>query len=531
MLLIELLFIAIAVAVAVKYVRLPYTIALVITGIVAGPLLQLPDLPVDPHLWLLLFLPPLLFEGTINMDLEFLRRYARPVGLLALGGTLIQVVLLSAAFATLLGMPIAIAGLLAVMLSPTDPVAVLALFKENGVAKGLQTIVEGESVFNDGVAVVLYLLVLQVIGGEGVTLLEASLEFVKVVAGGVVVGGVLGYLCHRLYAKIDDHLVEVGLSLVLAYGSYLIAERFHFSGVIAVVLAGLIVGNYGRVLSMSPSTRLSLGHFWEVAAFMINGLLFLLIGLTVEFGRELGRAGEIVMVFGVMLLARAIAVYGLLTLYRVLAGARLSTSWIHAINWSGLRGSIPVALALVIPAAVPQVGRLQTITLGAVFLSLLVQGLTIEPLLRRLGLVERSKEQDEFERSTGISIAAGAALRQLDALHREGEISERLFENLRQHFEAIRSVGLGRVASLTLDHETIRRRELNRASVRVFEAQRVALDRARRRGLLSEEVWRELAGNVDALMVGGEEEGWEQIWRDQQVQLDEADPSAPERTT
>ncbi|MEE8520179.1 MAG: hypothetical protein V3S83_02380, partial [Gemmatimonadota bacterium] len=201
------------------------------------------------------------------------------------------------------------------------------------------------------------------------------------------------------------------------------------------------------------------------------------------------------------------------------------------INWSGLRGSIPVALALVIPAAVPQVGRLQTITLGAVFLSLLVQGLTIEPLLRRLGLVERSKEQDEFERSTGISIAAGAALRQLDALHREGEISERLLENLRQHFEAIRSVGLGRVASLTLDHETIRRRELNRASVRVFEAQRVALDRARRRGLLSEEVWRELAGNVDALMVGGEEEGWEQIWRDQQVQLDEADPSAPERTT
>ena len=257
-LIVELLVVAIVVAIIVKYIRLPYTIALVFAGVGVGFLPLVPAFPVDPSLWLLLFLPPLLFEGTINMDLELLRRYAKPVGLLAFLGTLISVALLATAFHHLLGMPVAVATLLGVMLSPTDPVSVLSLFKEYGVARGLQTIVEGESVFNDGVAVVLYVIVLHVLGGEPVTVVEGVVEFTKVVAGGALVGVVLGYLTHRLYSQIDDHLVEVGLSVALAYGSFLVAERLEVSGVIAVVVAGLIIGNYGRIFSMSPSTRLSL---------------------------------------------------------------------------------------------------------------------------------------------------------------------------------------------------------------------------------------------------------------------------------
>ena len=520
-LLVELLLVASVVAIVVQYVRLPYTIALVLAGVAVGLLPDVPALPVAPDLWLLLFLPPLLFEGTINMDLEVLRRYATPVGLLSLFGTLVQAALLSAAFYFLLHLPPALAALLGVMLSPTDPVSVLSIFKEHGVARGLQTIVEGESVFNDGVAVVLYLIVLEVLSGSQVTVAAGVIEFVKVVAGGALVGLVLGYLMHRLYSRIDDHLIEVGLSVVLAYGSYLVAERLEVSGVIAVVVAGLIIGNYGRIFSMSPSTRLSLTHFWAVAAFIINGVLFLLIGLSVERGGLLSFAGQIGLVYIAMILVRAIAVYGFLGGYRIVSDRFMPAGWVHAANWAGLRGSIPVALALGLPADVPQVNTLRAITLGAVFLSLAVQGLTVKSLLRMLGLTRRSREQEEFERSQGEAMAARAALAELEVLNQRGEISDQLYRKLNRYFERKRIESTAKLGMMTDDHGAVRRRQLGRVSSQLFLAERAALDEAFRRGLLGEDVWRELKREVDARLVEGEEAGWEQLWQEEQVEVDE----------
>jgi CPA1 family monovalent cation:H+ antiporter len=523
-LLVELLIVAIVVAIVVKYVRLPYTIALVLAGVFVGLLPEVPAFPVAPSLWLLLFLPPLLFEGTINMDLELLKRYATPVGLLAFLGMLVSVALLAAAFHFLLSLPVPLATLLAVILSPTDPVSVLATFKEYGVARGLQTIVEGESVFNDGVAVVLFVIVLAWVGGDAITVAEGVVEFVKVVAGGALVGLVLGYLTHRLYSVIDDNLIEVGLSLALAYGAYLAAERLEVSGVIAVVVAGLIIGNYGRIFSMSPSTRLSLTHFWEVAAFVINGLLFLMIGLTVERGGLFAYAGEIGLVFLAMLVARAIVVYGSIGGYQLLSGRRLPEGWIHVVNWGGLRGSIPVALALGLPLFVAQVDQLRAVTLGAVFLSLVVQGITLKPLLRRLGLVRRPQLQEEFERAQGLAMAARAALNELEWLHGRGEISDSLYRKLNRYFEAVRQENAAALSSLAEDHGAVRRRQLARVSTQLFAAERTALDEALRRGLLSEEVWRELKREVDARLVEGEEAGWERLWEEEQVDLEETYP-------
>jgi CPA1 family monovalent cation:H+ antiporter len=526
-LIVELLLVASIVAIVVQYVRLPYTIALVLAGVAVGLLPDVPALPVDPHLWLLVFLPPLLFEGTINMDLEVLRRYATPVGLLALLGTLVQVMLLTAVFHYGLGMPPALATLLGVMLSPTDPVSVLSLFKEHGVARGLQTIVEGESVFNDGIAVVLYLIVLEVIlHGVSISFLGGTIEFVKVVAGGALVGMVLGYLTHRLYSVIDDHLIEVGLSVVLAYGSYLVAERLEVSGVIAVVVAGLIIGNYGRIFSMSPSTRLSLKHFWEIGAFLVNGVLFLLIGLSVERGHLLSYVAEIAIVFAAMIAIRSFAVYGLLGVYKLTANRHFPSSWIHAANWAGLRGSIPVALALSLSADVPDVARLRAITLGAVFLSLLVQGVTVKPLLRRLGLLQRSAEQEEFELAQGRAMASGAALVELEELYRRGELSEQLRNELERYFERKRSSSAEKLGRMTEDHSAVRRRQLGRVTTRLFSAERAALDEALRRGLLSEDVWRELKRDVDARLVEGEEAGWEQLWQEEHVEI----PEEPEES-
>jgi len=522
-LIVELLVVAIVVAIIVKYVRLPYTIALVFAGVGVGFLPLVPAFPVDPSLWLLLFLPPLLFEGTINMDLELLRRYAKPVGLLAFLGTLISVALLATAFHHLLGLPVAVATLLGVMLSPTDPVSVLSLFKEYGVARGLRTIVEGESVFNDGVAVVLYVIVLHVLGGEPVTVVEGVVEFTKVVAGGALVGVVLGYLTHRLYSQIDDHLVEVGLSVALAYGSFLVAERLEVSGVIAVVVAGLIIGNYGRIFSMSPSTRLSLTHFWEIGAFLINGLLFLLIGLTVERGELFGYSGQIGLVFVAMLLARSLVVYGILGVYQGAAHRSLPAGWSHVVNWGGVRGSIPVALALGLPLWVPEGGRLRAITLGAVFLSLVIQGMTIKPLLAKLGLIRSTEEQRAFERAQGQGIAARAALNELEGLHRRGEIDDVLHQKLTDHFDDVHRKQTAALTRMTEDHDAVRRRQLGRVSSQVFAAERVALDKALRRGLLSEEVWRALKKEVDAKLEEGEEEGWRQLWHEEHVEVDEAE--------
>jgi CPA1 family monovalent cation:H+ antiporter len=523
-LLVELLVVVIVVAIIVKYVRLPYTIALVLAGVFVGLLPEVPAFPVHPQLWLVLFLPPLLFEGAINMDLELLKRYATPVGLLAFLGTLISTALLATAFHYLLGLPVPLATLLGVMLSPTDPVSVLALFKEHGVARGLQTIVEGESVFNDGVAVVLYLIVLGALQGEPVTVTAGIIEFTKVVAGGALVGLVLGYLTHRLYSVIDDHLIEVGLSLALAYGAYLIGERLEVSGVIAVVVAGLIIGNYGRVFSMSPTTRLSLTHFWDVGAFMINGLLFLLIGLTVERGGLLGFAGQIGLAFAALLVARALVVYAILGSYQVWAGRRLPGSWLHVVNWGGLRGSIPVALALGLPLIGPEVSQLRAVTFGAVFLSLVVQGITMKPLLRVLGLARRAGLQEEFERSQGKAIAARAALNELEWLHGRGEISDSLHRKLNRYFDAVRQENAQRLAAMTEDHGAVRRRQLGRVSAQLFAAERTALDEALRRGLLSEEIWRELKHEVDALLVEGEEAGWERLWQEEHVSVDETWP-------
>jgi monovalent cation:H+ antiporter, CPA1 family len=298
--------------------------------------------------------------------------------------------LIALAARTLLNFGWESALLLGVILSPTDPVSVLSLFKQHGAPKGLQMILEGESVFNDGVGIVLYVILLKALSGEQVTPVGGSLEFLKIVLGGAAIGLAIGYLAHITIDKINDHLTEILISLVCAYGSFVLAETFHFSGVLSTVLAGLVMGNVGLKHAMSDSSREAVLLTWEVLAFMSNSAVFLLIGLSVNIGNLIGSIGLIAAAIAFMLISRVAVIYGLVPVSNLLQkpSDKVPLAWMHAAYWGGLRGAIPIALVLGLETQFQAVQNttLSTIVFGVTVFSIVVQGITMQPLMVRLGL-------------------------------------------------------------------------------------------------------------------------------------------------
>ena len=433
------------------------------------------------------------------MDFHELRRRWLQVGVLAVVGTTVSAVLIAAPLVLMPGMAIELAVVLAVILAATDPISVLAVFKEHGVGTGLRTLMEGESIFNDALAIVFYLLAVEIaFGEESVTVQSALTEFGVEVLVGVAAGAIVGLVAHQLMATLDDHLVEISLSLVTAYGAYLLADRLAGSGVIAVVVAALVIANYGTSTAMSASSRLALAEFWEVLAFLANSALFLVIGLEFSVGDLQGRTlvATLVAIVG-MLAARLVIAFGLLHPFRNSSIAPVPRSWPTAVFWGGLRGSIPIALVLglgnrrfadIEPVAV---------IFGVVFFSLVVQGLTYKPLLDRLGLTSQTDEQTQYERFLARTIALQAARRELDAMRRSGEISLPLFDELRDDIESQLDESEREMAELTQRATSVRTRQARTAHRRLAAVQKLALSEAARSGRITEAVARELADDID----------------------------------
>ena len=382
-----LLFVAVlAAAIGSRHARVPYTVGLVIVGLAIGAIPGHPQVTLTPDLIMLVFLPALLFAGAWTYPTAQLRRNWLPIALLATLGVLVSIFVSWLLLSRLLGLPAQTALLFGAITSATDPVAVIAVFRSLRADHDLAAIVEGESLFNDATAVVAFkvtLLISVVTTHVGASV--PAMDFVELLVGGALVGLVIGVVGLLVLRLTDDYLIEAMGTLIIAYGSYFIADRLGVSGLIAVIVAGMFLSRIGARMGSFTTTRQSVNQLWEFVAFIANSMLFLLVGLAINF-RDL-HSNLILALWGIVavLLARVISVYGLSAISAVL-GRRMPASWQHVFLLGGIRGALSMALVLSLPSSIPQRGLLTDMVFAVVLFTILVQGLAIAPAILKLRL-------------------------------------------------------------------------------------------------------------------------------------------------
>ncbi len=392
-----LLFVSALVAMLTRRLHLPYTVGLVLAGMGLHLVHARIDLQLSRDLIFSLFLPPLIFEAALCIRWTELRRELPVVTLLATVGVLLAAAVTAAGMRYGCSWSWGNACVFGILIAATDPVSVIATFKEAGVHGRVRLLIESESLLNDATAAVAFVSALALLTGAAANPGAIAMSLLLAVGGGIVAGVLAGWAFLLLAGRTDDHLVEFTLSTLSAYGAFFLAEHFHCSGVLAALGAGLVVGNRApRVDSGAASAAGasaedgtardgSLEIFWEYVAFLANSLIFLLIGAQLAQQHFAALWAPILAAIALVSLGRALAIYPLCALF---AGSRLKVSRAqqHVLFWGGLRGALALALALALPADMPDRETLITITYSVVVFSVFVQGLTITPLLRRLGL-------------------------------------------------------------------------------------------------------------------------------------------------
>jgi monovalent cation/hydrogen antiporter len=494
--------------------RVPYPILLVLGGLALGFMPGIPEVQLDPDLVLALFLPPLLYGSAFFTSLRDLRRELRPISLLAIGLVLLTTAGVGVTAHLLIpGLPWAAAFALGAIVSPTDPLAATQILRRVGAPRRMVTIVEGESLLNDGTALVLYRLAVAAAVGGGFSIAEAGVKFLVAPAGGVLIGLIVGKLVAELRARLANPQIEVTISLVTGYAAYLPADRLGLSGVLAAVTAGIYLGWRSPEIA-SPAARLQGFAVWELLTFLLNAVLFVLVGLQLNIvldalggysvGSLFGYAAAVcAVVVGLRILWGFTMVYPLRAIdrWRRVVTRRASARERFVAAWSGMRGAVSLAAALAIPfhtdsgAPFPQRELIIFLTFSVILVTLVGQGLTLPLLLSRLGVGDDGGElQEEIAARIG---AADAALERLEELGDEDWTLDDTIDRLRGLYGYRRRRFAAQAGEVEDDGYEDRSFSYQRLLRELLEAQRRALVRLRNEGEISSDTMRRVEHDLD----------------------------------
>lgn len=497
-----------SVAIGAKRIGVPYNVAAVLAGLVVVFARILPSAPLDPNLVLLVLLPLLLFEAALGADAGQLTRAARPILALAVPGVALALFATGLIANLVLDLPLAVALLMGALLAITDTVSVVLAFRSVRVPHRLAAIMEGESLFNDGTALVLVSLCATIVTSGGFETADALQHLGIAIVGGSAVGLAFGVLGARLLRHMPDHLTAILASVVLVFGTSLLAERFHASPVIAVVIAGLVVGRAART-ALDPSHVLALESFWETIGFSINVILFLLVGMQLDPKNLIAEAGAIALAVLALHIGRAVAVYGSFAVLKVLWRDLVPARWQHVMVIGNIKGALSMAAVLALPADLPYRERLVTIVFGVTLVTLVTQALPFEKALRWLKVTLKPSDERRG-RAKATLISARRGQRDLDELLESGLISRKAHAEGRARFQrvVIESENVlhssARSANGHHDHDPV-------IETALLLGRKAALDDAVRRGLIDSEDASGVVRELDVALLelsshdGGEE--------------------------
>ncbi len=410
-----------AMTIVAKRANLPYNVVLVVVGLLAVLFDLLPSAPLNPDLVLLVFLPMLVFEAALFTDTEQLKSAFRPIFALAIPGVGLSLIATGLIATKVLSMPLPIAMLMGALLAITDTVSVLLAFRGARVPARLAAIMEGESLFNDGTALVLVGLCASVVT-SGVFDFGATVRsLLLAIVGGALIGGAFGALGGVVLRRAPDHLTVILSSVVLVFGTSLVAERVHASPIIAVVVAGLLIGQAAR-RALEPARFLALGGFWETCGFAINVALFLLVGMQIRAELLYAERFSILAALLALHAGRALAVYGSFAGLRLAFRERIPLSWQHVMVAGNIKGALSMAAVLALPLTLPWRERLVTIVFGVTFVTLVTQGLPFKRILVWLRVTLNGPDPIT-EHAKATLIAAKRGQSDLDSLLGSGLVS------------------------------------------------------------------------------------------------------------